>query len=101
MGMKLRTLKRRDGVSAIIPGIVFRFGPALSYEFFLLLPGDQLGSGLGGLQLVLQLPVLVLKVADLLSHLRGASDLLLEGKQLDGMSAVLAMPGGLDAPKSV
>lgn len=57
--------------------------------------------GLGGLPLTLQPAVLMLKVADLLPHLRGTSDLLLEGEQLDGMSAVLAMPGGLDAPESV
>ena len=63
--------------------------------------GDQLGPGLGGLQLALQLTVLVLEVADLLPHLRGAGDLLLESEQLDGVRAVLAMPGGLDAPESV
>lgn len=61
----------------------------------------RLDPTLGSLQLALQLAVLVLKVADLLPHLRGTGDLLLEGEQLDGMSAVLAMPGGLDAPESV
>ena len=63
--------------------------------------GDQLGPGLCSLQLASQLTVLVLKVANFLPHLRGTGHLLLEGEQLDGMSAVLAMPGGLDAPESV
>ena len=63
--------------------------------------GDQLDSGLGRLQLTLQPVVFVLKVGKLFLHLRGAGDLLLEGEQLDGMRAVLAMPGGLDAPESV
>ncbi len=63
--------------------------------------GDQLGPGLGGLQLALQLAVLVLKVTDLLPHLWGAGDLLLESEHFDGVRAVLPMPGRLDAPESV
>lgn len=81
----MRLAERTEtGSVSVVPGIILRLDPTL-----------------GSLQLALQLAVLVLKVADLLPHLRGTGDLLLEGEQLDGMSAVLAMPGGLDAPESV
>ncbi|MCO6364891.1 hypothetical protein [Paracoccus sp. 08] len=63
--------------------------------------GDQLGPGLGGFQLAVKPAVLMLEVGKLPLHLRGTGDLLLEGEELDHMSAVLAMPGVQAAPESV
>lgn len=63
--------------------------------------GNQLGPGPGGFQLALQPAVLVLKLAQLRLHLRGAGDLLLEGKDLGRMIAVLPMPSRLNASESV
>lgn len=63
--------------------------------------GDQFGPCLRGFQLALQPAVLVLKLAQLRLHLRGAGDLLLEGEDLGRMIAALPMPSRLNASESV
>ena len=103
LGCRLQAGHERFLVQALFlsKGFAARDHTVLDGAQAAVLLGDQLGPGLGGLQLAVQPAVLMLEVGKLSLHLRSASDLLLEGEHLDGMSAVLAMPGGLDAPESV